>query len=151
VHGQDGGRWRDRRLDGGRVDVERDGIDVHQPRVGPQVARHLHRGGEGQRGRDHLVARPDADGLQRQVQAGGGGVDGDGLQATTQVVGKFLLEGLGLRPGRHPARAQRARHGIDLGLPDVGAGEGRKSCGFMVVSAASACWTSAGSYRFISV
>jgi hypothetical protein len=120
-------------------------------RVGPQVARHLHRGGEGQRGRDHLVARPDADGLQRQVQAGGGGVDGDGLQATTQVVGKFLLEGLGLRPGRHPARAQRARHGIDLGLPDVGAGEGRKSCGFMVVSAASACWTSAGSYRFISV
>ena len=37
--------------------------------------------GEGQRRRDHLVARPDAGGEQRQVHAGRAGADRDGVLA----------------------------------------------------------------------
>jgi hypothetical protein len=116
-------------------------------RVGPQVARHLHRGGEGQRGRDHLVG-PDADGLQRQVQAGGGGVDGDGL-ATTQVVANSCSKALVSGPVvTQPERSVRA---ASISASPM---SGRAKAGNPVDS-----WSyrppapvdNAGSYRFISV
>ena len=105
VHRQDGlGPGRDGGADGLGGDVQRDRVHVHQHRVGTQVAHHLHGGGEGQRGRDHLVARADPQGLQREVQAGGGGVDGDALQPlAAQVVGEGLLEGTGFGAGGDPA------------------------------------------------
>ena len=65
VHRQDGlGAWRDRRLDGEAVDVQRDRVDVDQLHVGAEVAHHLGRGGEGVRGGDDLVAGADADALR---------------------------------------------------------------------------------------
>jgi hypothetical protein len=53
--------------------------------VGAQVAHHLGGGGEGVGGGDDLVARADADGFQRQVQAGGGRVDGDAVQLSRRL------------------------------------------------------------------
>ncbi len=78
VHRDDGlGARRDRRLDRVRVDVQRGRVDVDQLHVGAEVAHHLGGGGEGVRGGDDLVAGADAQRLERQVQPGGGRVDGE--------------------------------------------------------------------------
>ena len=131
VHRHDGlGPWRDGGADGLGGDVQRHRVHVHQHGVGAEVAHHLHRGGEGEGGRDHLVARADAQGFQCEVQAGGGRVDGDGLQsAAPQVVGEGLFEGAGLRAGGHPARAQGVGDGGDFGVANVGPGEGEEGLG----------------------
>ncbi len=72
-------------------------------------AKFLGGGGEGVGGGDDLVAGADADGLQRQVQAGGGRVDGDAMQALDVIAGitqpglEVGLEALGLGAGGDPA------------------------------------------------
>ena len=83
------------------------------------VLDHVRRRGPGDRARDHLVARADADREQRQVErrrARGDGEDVLGLE----VGGHPLLEQRGPRPGRQPARAQGLGDGGDLLLPDRG-------------------------------
>ena len=90
-----------------------------QHRLGAQVAGDLRAGGKGVAGRDDLVARPDADGFQRQVQPRRGGIDRDGFQAGAQVFGEFLFEQAGAGAGGEPARLQRLDDRVDLGLADV--------------------------------
>ena len=128
VHRQDRlGARRDRRLDGEAVDVQRGRVDVDQLHVGAEVAHHLGRGGEGVRGGDDLVAGADADGLERQVQPGGGRVDGQAVQAGIAEKGREVgLEALGLGPGGDPARPQRVDDFGDLFLADVGQREGQE-------------------------
>ncbi len=102
-------RGRDRGLDETcRIDVQRARVDVHQHPRRAQVAHHFSGGGEGVCRRDHLVAGADTQRLQRQVQAGGGGVDGDAFDLWFgEELGKCRLEFLRLRAGRNPAGAQR--------------------------------------------
>ncbi len=115
------GLGRDRMLDLVRVDVERRRIDVDQLDVGAEVANDLGSGGEGVRRRDHLVARADAAGFERQVQPRRRRVDGERLQrGVAEKRAEVVLEALGLRAGRDPARAQRVDDLGDLGLADVG-------------------------------
>ena len=125
VHRHDGlGARRDGGLDLARVDIERDRIAIDQHRIGAQVTDHLGGGGEGQRGRDHLVTGADAHGFQRQMQAGGGGIDGNAMHAAAQVVTKLLFEGARFRAGGDPAGTHGMGNGGDFFLADVGAGEG---------------------------
>jgi hypothetical protein len=105
-------------------------LDVDDHRLRAQVAHHLGGGGEGEGRHDHLVAGADAQAFQRQVQAGGGGIDGDRLHLAAQVGLEILLELARGRPGRDPARAQAGDHGVDLGLVDVGQGEGQEGRSF---------------------
>ena len=66
---------RHRGLDGvGRHPVG-DRVDVGEDRLGADVEDRVDRGHERQRGHDHLVARPDAGGQQREVQRGGAADD----------------------------------------------------------------------------
>ena len=112
------------------VDVQRGRVDVDQLDVGAQVAHHLRRGGEGVRGGDHLVARADAQRLEREVQAGGGRVDGDAMQrGIAEERGELRLEPLGLRAGGDPARTQRVDHLGDLFFADVGHRKGQEGFG----------------------
>ena len=62
-----GGR-RDPPLDGRRIDVERGRVDVGEDGPGAQPGDGAGRGEEGEAGQDHLVARPDVEGHQRQQQ-----------------------------------------------------------------------------------
>jgi hypothetical protein len=121
------GARRDGRLQRRGADAVGGRVDVHQLHVRAQVARHLGAGGEGVGGGDDLVARAHAHRFQRQVQAGGGGIDGDGLQRrVAQEFGEGGLEALGLGPGGDPAGAQGVHHLGDLFLADLGQGEGQK-------------------------
>ena len=60
-----------------RIDIEGVGIDVHEYRIAAEIPHHLGGGGKGKWGRQHLVAGPNADRLERQMQACGRGVDRD--------------------------------------------------------------------------
>src|SRR5262249_24116096 len=71
----------------------------------------------GERRRDHLVARPDAEGDEREVERGGAGRDGEHV-LRLQVKAHARLELGGARPGRQPARPQRVGDGLDLLLAD---------------------------------
>ena len=128
VHRHDGlGARRDRFLDRGGVDVQRRRVDVDQLHVGTQVAHHLGGGGEGVGGRDDLVAGADAQGLQRQVQAGGGGIDGHRMQRRVTEKGpEILFEALRLGAGGDPAALQRIDDLGNLVLADLGQGEGEE-------------------------
>ena len=63
----------------GRVDVERDRIDVDEDRLGAQPPDRAGRGEERVAGQQHFVARADVDGHQRQQQsvAARGAADGE--------------------------------------------------------------------------
>ena len=101
-------------------------VDVDQPHVGAEVAHDLGGGGEGVGGGDDLVARADAQRLEREVQAGGGRIDGQRLQRPVAEEGaEVVLEALGLGAGGEPAGAQRVDHLGDLLLADLGQGEGQ--------------------------
>ena len=118
---------RDRRLDRVRVDAERRRVDVDQLHVGAEVAHDLGGGGEGVGRRDHLVARADAERLEREVQAGGRRVDGERLQRRVAEEGaEVVLEALGLRAGGEPAGTQRVDDLGDLVVADLGRAKGRK-------------------------
>jgi hypothetical protein len=65
-------------------------VDVDQHRLRAQVAHHFGGGGEGQGRHDHFVAGADAERFERQVQAGGGRIDGDRLDPAAQVGGEIL-------------------------------------------------------------
>ena len=80
----------------GRVDVVGLRVDVHEHRRGPPAGDRPGRGEEGVRGRDHLVARPDPEGHQRDQQRVGARRDADAVGALA-VGGDLPLQGLDLR------------------------------------------------------
>ena len=70
--------------------------------------------------RDHLVAGPDAEREQREVQRGGARGDGEHVLAPEVAPPNALLELGRLRAGRQPARADRLGDRLDLLLADGG-------------------------------
>ena len=126
VDRQDGpGAWCDRRLDELGIDAQRGRVDVDQHHVGAEVAHDLGGGRERVRGRDDLVAGADAERLEREVQAGGRGVDGHAVQRrlvrwTAEKGREVVFEALRLRPGRDPAGTQCVDDLGDLCFADVG-------------------------------
>ena len=68
----------------------------------PRVEDAVDRGDEGQRGHQHLVAGPDAERLQDEMQPRRAGIHRDGI-GDVVLLGERLLEGAHLRPHRDPA------------------------------------------------
>jgi hypothetical protein len=100
-----------------RVDVAGERVDVDEDGGRPDVDDDVGRGHEGHRRGDHLVARPDAQGVQGEVQTGRAGVEGDGIR-DPQVVCHQALEPLRARTGAQPARPQGRYHFGDLVVTD---------------------------------
>ena len=103
-------------LDARRVDVpgERIGIDQHRRRAG--IADGRDRRDEGHGGRDHLVAWPDTEREQREMQRGGAGIQRHGFPGAGKG-GEGLLEGIDLRTGDVGAARQRLEHrGVEFRL-----------------------------------
>ena len=112
-HARSGGRTRiarvcggDRRGDPGRVDVVAVGLDVDEDRHRAALADRVGRGDEGVADRDHLVARADADGQQREMQRRGAVGHGAGVRRADHG-GELRLEGRDLRALRQPAGEDR--------------------------------------------
>ena len=105
--------------DQGGVDVEIALADIAEDGRGAAVLDHVGGRGPGDRARDHLVARADADREQREVERRRAGGDGEHVLGL-EVLGHALLEQRRPRAGRQPARAQRLDDGGDLLLPDRG-------------------------------
>jgi hypothetical protein len=99
------------------VDVQVGVADVRENGRGAGVNDHVRSRGPGDRSRDHLVARPDADREEREVERGSPGRDREHVLGLN-VFGEAPLE-LG-RPwtGRQPARAQGLGNGLDLLVTD---------------------------------
>ena len=124
------GARRDRGLDQFGVDVQRCRVDVDQHHIGAQVADNFGRGGKGMGGGDDLVARADAQRFERQMQAGGGRIDGDAFDLRLgQKFGKSQFEALCFRAGGDPTRTQGIDHFVDLVLANFGQGERQKGQG----------------------
>ena len=109
----------------GRIDVEGPRLDVDQNGPGIEIADDFGGGRERDRGRDDLVSRAQADGLERQVERGGTGIDRDRM-ANADRRGEFRLELTGPRTARQPAGANRVDDLRNFGLIRVGKGEGKK-------------------------
>jgi hypothetical protein len=92
-----------------------DALDLREDRLRPAVARRGRGRDKRDGGDDHLVAGPDARGEVGQVERRGAAREGDRV-AGAQVLGEGGLELLGARPHRQPARPQRVRHGVEVGL-----------------------------------
>ena len=116
------GAGRDRGLDRGRVHVERERVDLGEDRrrAGEEhrVGRRDEREGRG----DDLVAGPDAQRVQAQVQAGGAARDRDRV-AHADALGPGALEARPHRPQRELARAQHLVDQLALALADHRLGE----------------------------
>ena len=118
VNGHD--RLRPRSDEGGDVlgvDVQVALADVREDGCGPRVDDHVRRRRPGDRRRDHLVARPDAERERGEVESSRPGRDGERM-LRSRVLGEALLELGRARPCRQPARAQGLGDGRDLLLPD---------------------------------
>ena len=81
----------ERFLDPRRVDVEGVGIDIDEDRARAEVAHHFGGRGEGERRGDDLVAGPDAEREQREMQRAGAMRDRERV-ARADIGGEFLLE-----------------------------------------------------------
>ena len=96
------------------VDVGGVGQTVDEDGRGAAVAHGLGGGDEGVDGNDHLVAGPDADGLQGQAHGIGARTDA-GAVARAAVLGERRLEGGALRPqGVGGARGDRLEDVVKL-------------------------------------
>ena len=127
VYRHDGAGFRgDGGTDGSRADIEAGRVHIDTYRISPQIAHHFGRGGKGVAGDNHFVTGLDADGFQRQVQAGGGGVYRDGFHAFADEGGKVGFELLGLGAGGHPAGTQGIHHFIDFFFADIRQGKGQE-------------------------
>ena len=69
-----------------------------------EICNHLGGRGEGVRGQQHFVPRLQADGVERQLQRGGTGINRQSVFAAN-ISGKLFFELDGDRPGGKPARA----------------------------------------------
>ena len=86
--------------------------------VAPKIGDDLCRRGERHGRHDHFVARFHTEGLQRQVQAGSGGIDRNGVLGADES-GKVVLERLHLHSSGNPTGAQRLFDRADFFLADV--------------------------------
>ena len=119
VDGHDSPRARrDRGLDGGRRQRERERVDVCEHGGRARDGDRVRGGREGEGGDDDLVARPDPGSEQSQVQGGGPRVDRDGSSSGHECSGELVLEGCHLRTLGDHARAHDRRDRIDLLLAD---------------------------------
>jgi hypothetical protein len=127
----------------GDIDVEGVGADVNNDGRRAEIPDHLGCRGEGPGGHDHLVARADPQGFERQMESGRGGVDRDTVPSLDvcsvggQRRDKLPLEGGSVGAGRQPPRAHGLDNGSDLRLTDVRHREGdefRHLCAFPFVS-----------------
>ena len=108
----------DRRLDGGRVEAEVVGLDVGEDRAGAGERHRVRRGGEAERRDDDLVARPDAEREQRELQGAGARVHRH-ARAVLDVLGELGLERGDLGALReHPGREHAFDGGAFL-LPEL--------------------------------
>ena len=110
-------------LDGGGVEIEGDGIDLRKDRRGAHLKHGVGHGDKGKGRQDDFVALADAQREQRQMQAGCAGTDGYSV-LNAVIRGQLRLERRELRTPAKMRRAQDGSNGRDLGLGDVGRGEG---------------------------
>jgi hypothetical protein len=104
MRGQDGARTRtDARGDRGEVEIARAGFDIDEYRCRADPHDHVRRGEESHRGRDHLVAGPDAAYAESQFQRCSRGRHATHVTAAG-VLGKGGLERLEFRAAGDPAR-----------------------------------------------
>ena len=94
------------------VDVDKDGRGALEQRA-------VGRGDKRKRRGDHLVARPEAEGLDQEVQGAGAGVDGHAA-LKAHVIGERPLELAQLRAQAQVRRLEDRDHGVDIRLRDVG-------------------------------
>lgn len=125
VHGDDGaGALGQLALHVGGVEGEVPRTDdVTEDDIGTDVAHRVRRRDERQRRADHLVARPDAEGLQTQMEGR------RAVRHRHDVVGadgtrERLLELLRARPHRQPSRLDRSPNRLPLGLAETEVEEG---------------------------
>jgi hypothetical protein len=111
----------------GEVQVQRDGIAVHEDRVRAQVAHDLRRRGERHGRHEDSVARPQPERLDGQVQRGRRGVERHRVPRPDGVA-ELLLEALHARARRQPPGFQDRQHLVDLGLADRGTEERHLDC-----------------------
>ena len=107
------------------VHVEARLVDVDEHRVGPKVAHDFRARRKGVRRRDHDAARAHPDGLEAEVQAGGGRVEGQGV-ALADSAGELLLEARAHGAGGEPARAHHLENGVLLDPSKGRSGEGHR-------------------------
>ncbi len=101
------------------VEVPAAGLGVDEHRGGAEVGHRVGRGGEGEVGHQHPVARADAGQVQGQVQRGGAARQGRGMGAA-RVPGPGGLElGQGGSGRCQPARVERGHDGRPVVVGDV--------------------------------
>ena len=100
-------------------------VDVHDHGCGAQVGDDVGGGAKGQCRNDHLVARPDAQRRQRNLQRRRAGADGDGV-ADPHIAGELSFESFDFGAGRQPAGSQRVDDLLDLLLADLREAEGQE-------------------------
>ena len=126
VDGEDRlGARADEPLHLGRIDVQVAHPNVGEHGPGAGVDDHVRRRRPGDRRRDHLVARPEAERHEREVQRGRSGRDREGVLRLRQLR-KTALELRRPRPGRQPAGADRLGDRLDLLVTDRRRLEGEK-------------------------
>ena len=109
VHGHDRLRpLRDPVLDVGRVEVERDGVDVGEDRRGAALRDRLGRRVEREGRADHLVARADPERVERQHEGVGAVRAADALGGA-EMLRRLALERLDLGPEDEATRVERLR------------------------------------------
>ena len=131
------------RADGGRrtleVEVHRRRVDVHEDRRRAGERDDVRRGREGVRGHEHLVARSDAESEHTQVERGRAGRDGDGVLDPAGAR-ELVLELGDLRPHGQLTGGEHLRHGGELLVADVRAGEADRVGGLRLgAHAAASC------------
>ena len=123
MHRHDGaGAWRDGRFDRRQIDVPRVQIHVHEHGSCTHASDDIGRGHKTHGGRDHFIARLDADHQQRQFQARSGRGQRPYRAAATEL-GKLPLQLLHLRAAGQPARTQHLRHRLHGCFVDIRASE----------------------------
>src|SRR5439155_16963659 len=124
----------DRRLDRCRVHVQRLRVDVREYRRCAFEDEAVRRGDEGQRRRDHLVARADPGNVTEHVQSRRPARDRSRVRRT-HPFGKQLLEPLDPRPERQPPGPEPLEHELLLALVDPRSRKGNLANCFRQASA----------------
>jgi hypothetical protein len=100
-----------------RIDVQVALAHVGEHRRRARVHHDVRRRGPRDRRRDHLVAGPDAQREEREMQRGRPRGDGEDMRGL-QVLGEACLELGRARAGGEPARPERFGDRLDLLVPD---------------------------------
>ena len=117
------GAGRDGRLDRRRVHVERERVDLGEHRRGAGEQDRVGGRDERERRGDDLVARPEAERVQAEVQAGGAARHGHGVLHADAIAPR-LLEPRHHRAQRQLPRPEHLVHELPLAVADDRLGEG---------------------------